>query len=114
MAKVEIAVSLVNEIRKRFNKAQANEIIDLLYTLEAHPRKGKPLGNVGNIVIKELRYEGFRFYFLTDGHKLQCMDEEALTDLLMRFVRMSDKKHQQETIEEIRTILRTMGTSGFR
>jgi hypothetical protein len=42
------------------------------------------------------------------------MDEAALTDLLLKFVRMSDKKHQQETIEEIKTILRTIGPGGFK
>ena len=114
MAKVEIAESLVSEIKRKFNKKLANEIIDLLHTLEEHPKKGKLLGNVGNILIKELRYEGFRFYFLADGFKLQCMDEEALTELLLKFVRMSNKKHQQETIEEIKKVLRTMGPSGFK
>ena len=59
--------------------------------MEENPNKGKLLGNVGGIVIKEIKYKNFRFYFITDGYKLKVMDESALTDLLMRFVRMSDK-----------------------
>lgn len=114
MAKIEIAESLTREIIRKFNQKQANEIIDLLYTLEEHPQKGKLLGTVGGIVIKELKYEGFRFFFITDGFTLRCMDEEKLADLLLRFVRMSDKKHQQETIEEIKKILRTIGPSGLK
>src|SRR3989304_1379274 len=55
--------------------------------------------------IKELKYKSFRFYFITDGHKLKFIDKSSLVDLLIRFVRMSDKKDQQETINEIRKIL---------
>ena len=114
MATVEITASLVSEIKKKFNKKEANEIIDLMFTLEDHPAKGKMLGTVGGIAIKELKHKGFRFYFITDGFKLKLLDEDAITDLLLRFVRMSDKKQQQQTIEEIRTILKTIGPKGFR
>ena len=41
------------------------------------------------------------------------MNESKLTDLLIRFVRMSDKKDQQKTIDEIRNILRKIGEKGF-
>ena len=41
------------------------------------------------------------------------MDEANLTDLLIRFVRMSDKKDQQETINEIKKILINIGSEGF-
>jgi hypothetical protein len=113
MVKVEILTSLVLDIKKKFSKSEANKIIDLMYTLEDNPRKGKPLGTVGGILIKELKYRSFRFYFLVDGFKLKLFSEEELTDLLLRFVRMSDKKHQQETIEEIRAILLKIGPRGF-
>jgi hypothetical protein len=42
------------------------------------------------------------------------MDESSLTDLLIRFVRMSDKKDQQQTIDEIRKILLNFGSEGFK
>ncbi len=112
MAKVEITETLYQEIEKQF-KREAFKIVDLMQTLEENPLKGKLLGTVGGIVIKELRYKNFRFYFITDGFKLKCIGQEELTDLLIRFVRMSDKKHQQETINEIKQILRIIGPKGF-
>ena len=112
MAKVEIAASLFEEINKKF-KQKSVEILEHLKSLENSPNKGKLLGTVGGIIIKELKYDGFRFYFITDGFKLKCMNEEELVDLLLRFVRMSDKKAQQETINEIKHILRTLGPQGL-
>ena len=84
-----------------------------LKSLESSPHKGKPLGTIGGILIKELKYSGFRFYFITDGFKIKCLDDNALVDLLLRFVRMSDKKHQQQTINEIKQIMTTIGAGGF-
>lgn len=112
MAKVIISPKLFQEIQRKF-KGEAHDVIDLLETLEQNPRKGKELGNVGGIVIKELRFRSFRFYFITDGHKLKVMEESELSELLIRFVRMSDKKDQQKTIEEIKKILRELGAKGF-
>ncbi len=112
MAKVEIINSLFQEIQKKF-KGESHKIIDLLESLEENPKKGKELGNVGGIIIKEIRYKNFRFYFFTDGFKLRCLDENKLIDLLIKFVRMSNKKHQQKTIEEIKKILRVIGVKGF-
>jgi len=112
MAKVEIVRSLLEEIQKKF-KGESHEIIDLLETLETNPQKGKPLGNIGGMTIKELKYKNFRFYFITDGYKLKVFDEATLNNLLIRFVRMSDKKDQQKVIEEIRNILLKIGSEGF-
>ncbi len=112
MAKVEITETLYQEIERKFRR-EAFKIVDLMQTLEESPLKGKLLGTVGGIVIKELKYKNFRFYFITDGFKLKCVGQEELTDLLIRFVRMSDKKHQQETIDEIKQILRVVGLKGF-
>ncbi len=112
MAKVEIIKSLFEEIQKKF-KGEAHKIIDLLETLENNPNKGKHLGQIGGIVIRELKYKNFRFYFITDGYKLKVMDESHLIELLIRFVRMSDKKDQQETINEIKKILINFGPEGF-
>ena len=113
MVKIEIVESLFDEIESRFKK-ESSKIFNLMESLKENPRKGKPLGNVGGIVIKELKYRNFRFYFITDGFKLKFIGEESLIDLLIRFVRMSGKKHQQEAIREIRRILQTMGPAGFR
>ena len=112
MAKVEIVKSLFEEIQKKF-KGGAHEVIDMLEALENNPHKGKSLGQVGGIVIKELKYKNFRFYFITDGYKLKIIDKSNLIDLLIRFVRRSDKKNQQETINEIKKILSNFGPEGF-
>jgi hypothetical protein len=84
-----------------------------MLSLGKNPYKGKALGNVGGIVIKELKYESFRFYFITDGFKLKIMDKEKLMDLLIRFVRMSDKKHKQQVINDIRKILLNFSMEGL-
>ena len=113
MVKVFISPTLFAEIEKRFNKYEANEIINLLETLEENPKKGKEVGVINRIVIKELKYNGFRFYFITDGFKIKFLKAEELKNLMVKFVAMSDKKDQQETIEKIKHILRTLGEEGF-
>lgn len=110
--RIEIAEDLYEEIEKKF-RGDAKEVFDLMKSLENSPNKGKLIGNVGGIQIKELKYNSFRFYFLTDGYKLRCLNKGMLVDLLMRFVRMSDKKDQQKIIDEIKLILRTIGLEGF-
>jgi hypothetical protein len=112
MVKVTILETLKNEILKKF-KEESKIIFRQMYSLAENPHKGKTLGNVGGIVIKELKYKSFRFYFITDGYKLKIMDKSKLVDLLIRFVRMSDKKEQQQTINEIKKILLNFGTEGF-
>ena len=113
MAKVEITNSLYEEIRKKF-KQQSVEVLEHLKSLESSPHKGKLLGTVGGMAIKELKYEGFRFYFVTDGFRLRCLDQEKLVDLLLRFVRMSDKRSQPQIINEIKHVLRAVGAEGFQ
>jgi len=113
MVKIEIVESLYEEIEKKF-KQESIKIFNLMETLQDNPKKGKPLGNVGGLIIKELKHKNFRFYFITDGFKLKCLRQEDLIDLLMKFVRMSNKKEQQKTINEIKHVLRTIGPTGFQ
>ena len=112
MAKVEILEDLYEKIEKKFG-GNADKVFALIKSLEENPKKGKELGNVAGIVIKEIRYESYRFYFITDGFKLKMLQKEELNDLLIKFVRMSDKKTQQKTIDEIKDILRMLGEEGF-
>ena len=112
MARVMIAERLKNEILKKF-KGESKIIFKQMYSLNENPKKGKLLGTIGGIVIKEIKYKSFRFYFVTDGYKLKIFDKENLTDMLIRFVRMSDKKYQQQTINEIKNILINMSIEGF-
>ena len=112
MAKVIILESLKNEIMRKF-KNESKIIFRQIKSLEENPKKGKFLGQVGGIAIKEIKYKSFRFYFLIDEHKIKVLSIENLRELLIRFVRMSDKKHQQQTINEIKHILQTIGPKGF-
>jgi len=112
MAKVIITELLENEINTRFKK-ESVEILLLLRTLEDNPKKGKEISSVGEIIVKEIRYKNFRFYFITDGYKIKFLKAEELKDLLIKFVRMSNKNDQQNTIEEIKHVLKTLGEEGF-
>lgn len=112
MAKVEISERLKENIFKKF-KEKSKEIFDLMYTLKDNPKKGKVVGQVSGVIIKELKYKNFRFYFITNGYQLRVLDSEELQDLVIKFVRMSDKKNQQKTIEEIKNILRKLGEESF-
>ena len=112
MAEVIIVSSLEDEINKKF-KGESVEIFELMYSLRENPKKGKPVGQVSGIVIKELKYKKFRFYFITDGFMVKFLQISKLNDLLIKFVRMSDKKTQQKTIEEIKDILKKFGEGGF-
>lgn len=112
MIKVEILESLKSEVFKKF-KGESKNIFKLMKSLEKNPQKGKILGSVSRIIIKELKYKGFRFYFITDGHKIKFLEAGDLQDLVMKFVRMSDKKNQQKIINEIKYVLRNLGENGF-
>jgi len=112
VAKVEVTRSLEEKVHKTF-RSESVQVFQHMKLLEKNPSKGKLLGTVGGIIIKELKFKNFRFYFITDGFKIKCLRSEDLTDLLIMFIRMSDKKHQQKTINEIKHILRTIGPSYF-
>ncbi len=112
MAKVSISEKLKSEIIKKF-KEDSKIIFKQMYSLEENPKKGNPVGQLGGVVIKELKYNNFRFYFIADGHKLKFLQASDLKDLLIKFVRMSDKKDQQKVIDEIKNILRKIGSEGF-
>jgi hypothetical protein len=84
-------------------------VYKLINSLQNHPNKGDILGHVGNISIRELKYETFRFYFLINGNELSIYNKDKLQELLIRFVRMSKKNDQQKTIDEIKYILKRLG-----
>lgn len=109
---VRVARDLEEKINRKF-KGESIKIFELIYSLEKNPKKGKIVGQVGGILVKELKYKGFRFYFIADGYKIKFLDVEDLQNLMMRFVKMSDKRSQQKTIDEIKTVLRNLGETGF-
>jgi len=102
--KIIIVKSLYQEIEKKF-KRDSIKVFDLIESLKQNPKKGKLVSNVGGIAIKELKYKGFRFYFLADSYKLKFISKNSLIDLLFKFVRMSDKKQQAKVIAEIKEVL---------
>lgn len=95
MINIGVNKSLADEIRKKFNKKDRLEIRNLFNSLIDNPNKGKSLTNIRNLILKELKYKSFRFYFITDGFKLRFLDQKQLKDLLIKFVAMSDKNQQQ-------------------
>jgi len=112
MAIVIITKSLEKEINKRL-KHDSVAVFELMFELENHPKKGKVVGSIGNITIKEIKYKKFRFYFVTDRFKIKFLSTEELKDIFIKFVRMSEKKDQQKTIEQIKRVLRKLGDEGF-
>ena len=112
MAEIIICEPLKEEIKQKFKK-ESIKIFTLMLSLEDNPHKGNVIGAVNDIIIKEIRYNKFRFYFITDGYMLKVLRISDLKDLLIKFVRMSEKKDQQETIDEIKNVLRNMGSEGF-
>ena len=112
MAKVIITSELEKQINKVF-KGESIEVFSLMSALKENPKKGKDVGAVGNIVIKELKYRKFRFYFIADRYKIKFLSSSELKDLFIKFVRMSEKKDQQKTIGEIKYILKLIGEEGF-
>jgi hypothetical protein len=111
LARVEITIGCREEIIRVF-KGRSGDIFQRMKALEENPSMGKPVGYVGTIVIKELKWDSFRFYCIADGHVLKFGSKEELQNLLIKFVTMSDKKTQQKTIDEIKSILLKMGTDG--
>ena len=108
MAQIIVSESLKEEIFSNFKEDSSN-VFRLMKSLENNPYRGKALGTVGGIIIKELKYGKFRFYFITDGHVLKFETEDELSNLLIKFVRMSEKKDQQKIINNIKSILKSLG-----
>ena len=107
MAIVYIESALKKEIEKKFKK-ESIKIFSLLLTLETNPKKGKEIGKIGKIILKEIKYKNFRFYFITDNYKLKFQTIEKLEDLIIKFIRISDKNNQQKVIDEIKQTLRNL------
>lgn len=112
MARVEIAEKLKVEIFRKF-RGNSVKVFKKMKILEKFPKKGKFLGQVGNVAIKELKWRSFRFYFVSDAFGIRFLGIEELEDLLIKFVRMSDKKKQGKVIGEIRDFLRGVERGKF-
>jgi len=89
MAQILITNSLFKKIKKKFDNSEANKIIALMNSLEDNPKKGREVGVVGNIVVKEIK------------------------EIFIKFVGMSEKKDQQKVIDGIKFVIRSLGEEGF-
>ena len=58
MALVVITKRLEEEINKKF-KGESVEIFSLMHSLEENPKKGKEIGNINKVLIKEIRYNNY-------------------------------------------------------
>lgn len=105
MVKILIVKGLFRSIKKRFSSSEVGQILDLFESLRHSPRKGKTVGVMNSIVVKELKYKKYRFYFITDGFKIKFLRVTDLKSLVIKFVRMSDKKNQKKVISEIKDVL---------
>jgi len=113
MAQILITNSLFKKIKKKFDNSEANKIIALMNSLEDNPKKGREVGVVGNIVVKEIKYGKFRFYFVTNRFKIKFLSVEEIKEIFIKFVGMSEKKDQQKVIDGIKFVIRSLGEEGF-
>ena len=104
MIKIIIFNSLRDEIYNTFKK-DSIKIYSLMENLKINPNKGKVIGHVGNISIREIKFKTYRFYFIIDGHKLFLFNKGKINELLIRFIKMSKKNNQDKVIQEIKSIL---------
>ena len=104
-----IKILLLNRLRddifKTF-KEDSLKVYSLIEELKHNPNKGRILGHVGSISIRELKFKSFRFYFILNQFKLNLFNKDELKELLIKFIEMSKKNNQQKTIDKIKKILK--------
>ncbi len=103
--KITISKNLRNDIYKKFKK-DSTKVYSLINSLKENIHKGEYLGRVSNIIIKELKYENYRIYFVIDEGKLMLFEKDELKDLLIRFLEISKKNEQQKTMNKIKSVLK--------
>lgn len=104
MIKIIIPKRLRDDILKTFKK-DSLKIFKLINTLKENPSKGKIIGPVGVMSLRELKFKNYRFYFIINGHQLILFTKQETEKLLIRFINMSTKNKQQKTIDHIKEML---------
>lgn len=105
MVRVEITKALQKEINKKFKK-ESIQVFEHLLSLEENPKKGKNIASIAGVTLKEISYKTFRFYFIIQKSQLKILSKNELASLIIKFIRMSKKNNRQETIDEIKDLLR--------
>lgn len=114
MIRIFVSDRLIKEIEKRLSKSDADKVFKLFYNLEKEPFKGNILSSIGDTLIKELKYNSFRFYFILKGNVLKIIDKKGLTEEIIKFIAMSKKgKEQQKVIDRIKKELKNQGFNNF-
>lgn len=103
--KIHVKKELREQIYKTF-KEDSKKIYKLIRSLEENPNKGKKLGIVAGISIREIKYKTFRIYFLLEKNELYLFNKKEIQELLIKFIEMSKKNDQEKTIEEIKLLLK--------
>ena len=101
MVIVAVTKELDKQLKKTVSKQQYYKIKQLFTSLKKDPYKGDLLHVLGNVVLKEIRYSTFRFYFLTSHNLIKFVSSANLEKELIKFIRMSKKNDQQKVIDEI-------------
>lgn len=101
MVIVVITKSLDKDLKKRLSKDEYYKVKDLFHSFKKEPYKGDVLHVLGNVILKEVRYKTFRFYFLTSNAMLKFIASADLEKELIKFIRMSKKNDQQQVIDDI-------------
>jgi len=112
MAKVIVDSELIVKIDKKF-KNKSLEVISWLRDLEQNPKKGDFLRCVDNIAIKEIKFRGFRFYFIVNNYRIKILKIEELVDEQLKFVGMSNKNNQDKEIDKIEKRLKAVGFEDY-
>ena len=114
MVEVQISRQLIKDINKRLSKKQADAVFLHIYSLEGNPFKGDVLSVVGSVVLKEICFESFRFYFIHSQNVMKCIGVDELKAEIFKFIAMSDKsKEQQKVINRIKKDLKKFGYDWF-
>ena len=114
MIDIYVSDKLIKDIEKRLNKSDADKVFKLFFSLEKEPYKGDILSSIGDTLIKELKHNSFRFYFILKGNTLKIMNREGLTNEIIKFIGMSKKgKEQQRVIDRVKKELINNGFNFF-
>ncbi len=109
MIEIRFTKKFLQELKQKFGKRKAIDYIEKFnIDLKKNPDNGKNIAHIGKILIKEIKINSFRFYFICEGFSLKLLLKGELIDLILIFVRLSKKNNQQKTIDEIKETLKKL------
>ncbi len=110
MVHIIVTKKLEKEIIKHLSKKEADNAFLFMASLEENLFRGDLLTSVGSVILKELKYKNFRFYFIHSANLFKLLSEEELKQELLKFVAMSRKgKEQQQIIDRVKREIKSFG-----